>query len=84
MRAFPKSDYINLENNYRETHEDGMSLRAYIAIEAMNALLIKTPYLEVSTGSEDEYKVDIQQEAIVESSVRIADLLIKELEKEEG
>ena len=82
MKVFPKANDVNSVENTIRYNQDGIDLRTYIAIEAMNALLIKTPYLEVPTGSEDEWEIDRQRKAIVESSVRIAALLIKELEKE--
>lgn len=78
MKAFPEivpNDFLYAES--------GMDLRTYIAIEAMNALIIKTPLVQVTKGSKDECKVDVQQKAIVESSVRIADLMIEKLKETE-
>lgn len=39
MKAFPKSNNVFPEMNYREEHEEGMDLRDYFAAKAMQAII---------------------------------------------
>ena len=48
MKAFPKTNNIHPDINYREEHENGMDLRDFFTAKAMQAILTKTPVFSES------------------------------------